>query len=149
MRLFIVVVFATVLMAIPASAGAAPRPAGSCENVEGTFLGQAVPTATGFDVYVVETTGPIAGNPVGTQLVWVTVEKVTPGGTVHFTGVHVFENTAFGDFTTRDSGVITPNGRVHNTLRVVEGGAGQLNVRGQVDLATGVVDVAYSGRLCN
>lgn len=135
-----------VLLALPAGVVAA-RPAG-CQQVSGTFLGQAVPTATGFDVFVVEATGELGGQPAGTHLVVVTVQHVTPGGTVHFTGVHTFETATLGTLVTSDKGSIAPNGRAHNTLTIVEGGSGSISVHGTADLATGLIDATYRGRVC-
>lgn len=136
------------LAALGGSASAAPRPAASCENVAGTSLGQAVPTDVGFDVYVIEITGPLSGHTPGTQLTTVTIEKVTPGGTIHFTGIHVFETTDFGPMTTSDKGQITPQGRGHNVLTIVEGASGSINVHAEVDFETGLIDLWYHGRVC-
>jgi hypothetical protein len=148
MRAFIVFLLVASIMVVPATALAAPRPSASCENVEGTFLGQAVPTAIGFDVFMIEATGPMAGHPVGEQLVTVTIQKLTPGGTIHFTGVHIFDVTDFGPMTTHDKGTIAPNGHVHNILTIVDGASGSINVHGSVDLAAGLVDIRYHGRVC-
>lgn len=148
MRLVVVSLVLASSLIIPATALAAPRPASACENVEGSFVGQAVPTATGFNVFVGELTGPLAGHPVGTQLVTVTIQKITPGGTIHFTGVHDFADTAFGPMTTSDEGTIAPNGQVHNTLTIVEGASGIVTAFGAVDLSTGHVDIRYNGRIC-
>jgi hypothetical protein len=150
MRAVVVLAFVVVMLCAPATALAGPRPSATCENVEGTFIGQAVPTEIGFDVYVVELTGPLAGHPIGEQLVTVTVQKMTPGGTIHFTGVHIFDITAYGPLTTHDKGTIAPNGQVHNILTIVEGAAtGTINVHGTVDLAIGLVDIHYFGRVCS
>lgn len=145
--IFVTFVLVVGIMVVPASAGAAPR-GGLCQQVEGTFLAQAVPTATGFDVYLIEATGPLAGQAPGTQLVWVTIEKILPGGTIQFTSIHVFETSGIGPFTTHDKGTIAPNGTVHNTLTIAEGGSGVIEGHGHVDLATGIVDVRYHGSVC-
>ena len=148
MRRFVTVMFAIGLMVIPATVAATPLPAASCENVAGTFLGQAVPTENGFDVYVIELTGPLAGHTPGTKLTTITIHRATPGGTIHFTGVHDFETTDFGPLVTHDVGTIAPNGQGHNTLTVVEGGAGFVSVQGTADLTTGLIDIRYHGRIC-
>lgn len=148
MRKLVMLLIGIGLLAAPATTAAAPLPASKCQNITGTFIGQAVPTAAGFDIYVVELTGPLGGTPVGEKLVEVTVQKVTPGGAIHFTGIHEFQSTAFGDLVTHDRGTIAPSGRVHNTLTVVEGGSGFISVHGTVDLAAGVVDVQGRGRIC-
>jgi hypothetical protein len=150
MRAVVMLAFVVAMLCSPATALADPRPSATCENVEGTFIGQAVPTAIGFDVNVVEITGPFAGHPVGEQLVTVTIQKTTPGGTIHFTGVHIFDVTAYGPLTTHDKGTIAPNGQVHNILTIVEGAAtGTINVLGTADLAIGRVDIRYFGRVCS
>jgi hypothetical protein len=145
----LVVLLITGLMLVPAAALAASG-SSNCAIVSGTFIGQAYPSETvfGFDVYNVELTGPLAGHPVGKQLVWATIQKITPGGTVHTTGTHIFDDTAFGPLTTLDKATITPSGRVHNTMTVVEGGSGTVTVYGTLNLETGVADVVYRGRVC-
>jgi hypothetical protein len=148
MRRFVMVLLGIGLLLTPLTAVAAPLPAASCENIEGTFIGQAVPTDIGFDVYVVELTGPLGGHTPGTKLVTVTIQKVTPGGMIQFSGIHDFETTDFGPMVTHDSGGIAPNGRAHNTLKVVEGGTGFVSVQGNVDLDTGVISARYHGRVC-
>ncbi len=98
---------------------------------------------------MVDVTGPLAGNPVGEQLVTVTIEKVTPDGTIHFSGVHIFAATAFGSLTTHDKCTIVPNGHVHNIWTIVESAAiGTVDIQGSVDLEVGLVDVRYHGRVC-
>jgi hypothetical protein len=134
---------------VPASVAAEPRPAATCENIEGTFVGQANPTPAGFDVFIIELTGPLEGQAAGTQLVWVTIQKITPGGTIHFTGTHHFDTTALGAFSTSDTGTIAPNGNVHNTLNIVDGASGVITAEGVVDLTTGLVDLDYHGRVCS
>jgi hypothetical protein len=148
MRTFIVLAVVVGILVSPAVVAAAPAQA-ACAIVSGTFLGQAVPTETGFDVYNIEITGPLAGHPVGEQLVWVTIQKVTPDGVVHFTGIHIIADSAFGPMTTYDKGSIAPNGRVHNTVTIVEGASGTITVHGTVDLTQGIVDIAYRGRVCD
>ena len=148
MRKLVLLIIGIGLLVAPATTVAAPYPDSQCQNITGTFIGQAMPTAVGFDIYVVELTGPLGGTPVGEKLVEVTIQAASPGGTIHFTGVHEFESTAFGDLVTHDQGTITPSGRVHNTLTFVEGASGFMAVFGTVDLATGVVDVEGRGRIC-
>lgn len=136
------------LLLVPITATASPLPAASCENVAGTFLGQVVPTADGFDGYVIATTGPLAGNVPGSKLFTETVQKVTPGGTTFYTGNHAFETTDLGSFSTHDVGLITPLGRVNSTLTLVEGGSGLISAHGAVDLASGLLEIRYHGRVC-
>ena len=141
-------VFGLVLLLVPLTAAAGPLPAASCENVAGTFLGQVVPTVDGFDGYVIATTGPLAGNAPGSKLFSETVQNVTPGGTTFYTGNHAFETIELGSFSTYDTGLITPHGRVNSTLTIVEGGAGAISAHGAVDLATGLLEIRYHGRFC-
>ena len=148
MRRFVTVMFAIGLMVIPATVAATPLPAASCENVAGTFLGQAVPTEIGFDVYVLELTGPLAGHTPGNKLTTITIQRVTPGGTIHFIGMHDFETTDFGPLVTHDVGTIAPNGHGHDKLTVVEGGAGFAIFQGTADFSTGLLDLRYHGRIC-
>jgi hypothetical protein len=146
----LVVLLITGLMLVPAAALAAPG-SSNCASVSGTFIGQAYPSETvfGFDVFLVDATGPGAGHPAETQLAWTTIQKITPGGTVHTTGIHIFLDTErFGPMTTHDKGLIAPNGRFHNTLTVVEGGSGMITVHGTVDYGTGLVDSTYRGHVC-
>jgi hypothetical protein len=148
MRKAMLVMLSIGLLILPAAVVAAPLPAATCQNIAGTFQGQAVPTDYGFDVYNVELTGPLAGHPEGEKLVEVTIHKVTPGGTIHFTGIHIFDDTDFGRMVTHDQGSIAPNGRVRNTLVIVEGGSGFVNVYGIAELSTGAIDISYNGRVC-
>ncbi len=136
------------LMIVPATVSADPLPSASCKNITGTFLGQVVPTASGFDGYVIATTGPLAGNAPDSKLFSETVQKVTRGGTTFYTGNHAFETIALGAFSTHDTGLITPHGRVNSTLTIFEGGSGAISAHGAVDLATGLLEIRYHGRVC-
>lgn len=149
MRTVAVILFVASLIAIPAGAAAAPSASGSCQNIKGTYVGQAVPTAVGFDVYTVDATGPLTGHPVGTKLTTVVVESVTPGGTIHLTSVHEFADSAFGPMKTVDKGVITPSGKGQNHMTIVEGASGFIFVHGDVDFATGLITLWYHGHVCD
>lgn len=148
MRKLVLLLIGVGLLVAPATAAATPYPAATCTNIVGTFIGQAVPTAVGFDVYIVEHAGPLAGKPAGEKLVTVTVQKVTPGGAIHFTAVHEFQSTVFGELVTHDRGTIAPSGRLHSALTVVEGGSGFISVYGTADLSSGLIDVVGRGRIC-
>lgn len=148
MRKLVMLLIGVGLLAMPATAAATPYPAATCTNIVGTFVGQAVPTDVGFDTYVVESTGPLSGLAPGEKLVTATIQKITPGGTIHYTAIHVFESTVFGTVVTHDKGTITPSGQVSLMLTVVEGGSGFVSVHGTADMATGAVNVEGKGRIC-
>jgi hypothetical protein len=78
----------------------------------------------------------------------VTLEKITPGGTIHFAGVHDFTGSQFGDFQTSDRGVVAPSGRVNNDLRIVDGADGFIKSHGSIDLSTLTIHLWYHGRVC-
>ena len=137
-----------VIVLIPANAFAAPEHKANCTPVKGIFVGQAVPTDIGFDVYIVSLTGEIAGQPVGDKITTVTVKKVTPSGATLFTGSHHIQSATLGELVTADHGVILPNGHIKNLLKIVEGGSGLVNVSGTLDSNTGIAAVDYWGRVC-
>jgi hypothetical protein len=149
MRKIVLLLLMTGIIAIPAGVAAAPSASSGCQNIKGTFVVQAVPTAVGFDVYPVHITGPLVGHPIGTKLTTVVVEYVTPGGTIHLTSVHEFAGSAFGPMKTIDKGVITPSGKGQNHITIVEGASGFIFVHGDVDLATGLITLWYHGHVCD
>ncbi len=142
----LLVVLAIVL--IPANAFAAPKQSGTCSSIEGFFVGQAVPTAVGFDVYIVSLTGELSGQPAGDKITTVTVQRVTPGGTTLFTGSHHIVSATLGELVTADRGEILPNGRIQDLMKIVEGGSGNVMVSGTLDLSTGIAEVDYWGQVC-
>lgn len=137
-------------LTVPAAASPASSAANRCENVKGTFLGQAVPWAdgTGFDVLNMGLTGPLVGHPLGEQTNFVAITKVLPNGGIHFVGEHDFHTDAFGQMTTHDKGHITANGSGHNVMTLFGDHSGQIIIKGDVDLVTDVIDVTYHGRVC-
>ncbi len=133
---------------IPANTFAASQAARTCSPVEGTFVGQAVPTAIGFDVYIMSLTGELSGQPVGDKITTVAVQRTTPAGTVLMTGSHHIVSSTLGELVTADQGEILPNGHVEDLLKIIEGGSGVIKVSGTLNLATGIANVNYWGRVC-
>ena len=149
-RLTLAFVVAAVAL-VPAVAAAAPRSSANCENVSAVASGTAHPildadfNLLGFDI---AGTG-LGGSITGTN--W--VEEVTPGGVIHFSGILNFEDTVYGDFTTTDEGIVTPNGRLNTKLEVIAGGTGFISSHGTIVLDdpvtfTYVWEVQERGRLC-
>lgn len=138
----------TAMVAMPVAAGAAPGKSDRCENVRGTFLGQAVPNATGFDVYNLGLTVPLEGHPVGAQTNTLVITKALPNGGVHFEGQHYFYTDAFGWLSTNDKGHITAKGSGHNVMTLFGDHSGQIIIQADVDLSTGAIDATYHGRVC-
>jgi hypothetical protein len=135
-----------VMVMIPASAVAAPRPAASCENVKASVQGVLAPIVDadfnliGFSL----NTDSLGGTVVGQTY----IERITPGGTIHFSGVLEFANTDYGDFVTTDEGITTPNGRVNTTLSLIEGGTGFISSHGWVDFTSLEFEFRQHGRIC-
>jgi hypothetical protein len=73
---------------------------------------------------------------------------VSADGTLHLVGTHRFVGTSVGTLTTSDKGTTTADGRVHDTLTLVDGGTGSFRTHGTVDLATGALELRYHGRVC-
>jgi hypothetical protein len=150
----VTVLCSMLLMAALAAPAASARPGSSaairCENVSGTFLGQAVPWAdgTGFDVFNMGLTGPLEGHPIGAQTNYIEIVKALPNGGIHFEGAHDFYTDAFGQMETHDKGHITANGSGHNVMTLVGDHSGQIIIQADVDLATGAIDATYHGRVC-
>jgi hypothetical protein len=137
------------LALMPVIGIAAPGPTSSCENIAGTLQGFAIPVIennnlVGFEVVATNITGPLSGQ----MMADVVIEKMTPGGTIHFGGTHFFTGTQFGDFQTDDSGVVTPSGRVNTHLVITDGPSGFIKGHGAIDAATGEVDLRYHGQVC-
>jgi hypothetical protein len=135
------------LILLPASAAAEPRPAASCENIKATVQGVLEPifdddfNLVGFALNTESLGGTVTGETF--------IERITPGGTIHFSGILVFENTDYGDFVTTDDGTTAPNGRVNTTLRLIEGGSGFISSHGWVDFTTLEFEFRQHGRICN
>jgi len=128
----------------------ASRGGASCRNIAGTISGFSVPVfaggaLVGFDVIGTGATGPLGGGTIGAEL---TVAKVSEDGTIHFVGTHQFVGTSIGTLTTSDRGTTTTEGRIHDTLTLVDGGTGSFQTHGTVDLATGALELRYHGRVC-
>jgi hypothetical protein len=149
-RLMLVVVVAAFVL-VPATVAAAPRPAANCENINAVASGTAHPIVDadfnllGFDIAGTA----FGGTTTGTN--WVV--SITPGGVIHFSGILNFEDTIFGDFTTTDEGVVTPNGLLNTKLEVISGGTGFISSHGTIVLAdpetfTYVWEVQERGRIC-
>jgi hypothetical protein len=136
-------------MLIPALATASAKPDETCKNITGTVQASATPIIVaddivGFDVVATTVTGDLEGSMTAE----VSLERITPGGTIHFTGVHYFAGSQFGNFQTSDRGLMTPNGRVNNDLRIVDGASGFIKSHGTVDPSTLTFHVWYHGRVC-
>jgi hypothetical protein len=159
MRLRVLIVVVSAFIAMPTLAVAAPESSAQCENVSGTFLGQAVPwdDGAGFNVYNLGLTGPLEGHPVllddfsnagEAQTNILEIVKALPNGGFHFEGAHSFFTSSFGPMETHDKGHITAGGKGHNVMTLVGNHAGHIIIKADVDLATGSIDATYHGRVC-
>jgi hypothetical protein len=145
----VVLVLITGLMIFPATVAAAPRPAANCENISERVAGTSVldidftqdpPLLLSADIWSDEALG---GSVEGLQ----TVNKITPGGVLHFTGLNYYTGTDYGDFVATTKGQVTPNGQLIFTITVIEGGSGQFTAHGTF-AENGDWDVLYRGRIC-
>jgi hypothetical protein len=142
---------ATMGLGIIMLAAACDSDVSACETVQGTVTGQSVPilndagVPTGFRVEK----ATVAGAMSGTSSATFTIERADEDGTMHLTGSHTFWD---GDdaflFRTRDEGLTTADGRVENTMTIVEGATGSLTTTGSVNLQTGALVLDYTGEVC-
>ena len=137
---------ATVLL-MPAGAGASPRPAVSCQNVETYIEGFAIPAGEVWTAFATVITGDLGGDGASLTAT-LAVEKVTAGGTTWFVGSHTFVTAALGTFSTSDTIVVTPSGHFNSTYVITDGATGVIHSHGTIDLATGFISARYHGRVC-
>lgn len=143
MRAFVVFsVLAIVMLTMPLGVAAEPRSSSSCENVSGVVEAYSVPEGNGLRIISTTVTGELGGD--GSSV----TALVEPRGPRHFTGTHTFTSDMFGAFTTSDSIVVSASGRVNNTMTITDGASGMFHSHGTVDLATGLIEVRYHGRVC-
>jgi hypothetical protein len=147
--LMTLVLAAVFLALIPALVAASPRPAEACQNIGGTVELSATPIIVedelvGFDAVATTITGHLEGSMTAV----VEITSTSPGGVIHFGGVHFFSGSQFGDFQTIDRGLVAPSGRVNNDLTIVDGASGFIKAHGTVDLSTLTIHAWYHGRVC-
>jgi hypothetical protein len=121
----------------------------SCQNVAGTIVAQAVPIidpqhgVIGFS----ESGGTVTGDLAGSVDATLYISRVGDDGTLHFTGSHTFEAATGLTLTTSDQGAVSNEGRVHNSLNIMDGGSGMLQTHGTAN-AELLVELRYHGRVC-
>jgi hypothetical protein len=141
---------------VPATAIASATPLGQCTRIDERVTGTADLT---FDAAGTLLTAYIDGDNVlgenGNVEGLQTINKITPGGVLHFTGYNIYTDTAYGDFEATTSGHVTPGGKLIFSIEVVDGGPGRFSASGTFaveadDLGDpfGVWDVVYKGRIC-
>jgi hypothetical protein len=146
MRIRILIVVLAAIVAMPAVAVAAPKSSANCENVATSQAG--VPSEL-----IIEN-GELVGNNIefplfgGTVFVTNTVNKTTPGGTLHFTGVLDFVETEYGTFGATSKGVVAPNGKLNITVTIEDGDATGFFTTHGVFYPDGSFDADWKGRIC-
>jgi len=143
-RIFIVVLAA--FIAMPALAVAAPLPAANCGNVAASQSG--VPSEL-----IIEN-DELVGNEIefplfgGTVFVTNTINKATPGGTLHFTGELDFVATDYGTFGATSKGVVAPNGKLHIRVTIEDDDVAGFFTTHGVFYPDGSFDLDWKGRIC-
>jgi hypothetical protein len=140
----IVVGFLSDLLLILFSATASTRSSSSRENIKVEAQRFAVPDDTGLGVFAATATGDLAGSSISGHL---TVANSTAGGITMFAGSHTFVTLAFGVFTTSDTVISTPAGRLNAVFEITDGASGVIHAHGTVDSA-GNISRTYHGRVC-
>lgn len=138
------------LLAVGAAAVGAQADAPVCAAVSGTIWAASLPrfdgdALVGFDVVVTDATGPLAGGEVTASL---DVTRFMADGSMEFAGRHRFAGTDAGTFVTADHGITTVGGGVADALTIVGGAGGFLVTMGNIDLATGELELTYHGMVC-
>ena len=123
----------------------------ACADVEGTVEGLSAPVfdaegqLTGFQVVKAS----VVGDLPGTSSADFAIRAVDDDGTLHLAGSHTFwDGRDALRFRTEDEGRTTADGRVENHMTLVEGATGRLTTTGTVDVQTGALVLAYTGRVC-
>jgi hypothetical protein len=143
---------------VPATAIASATPLGQCTKIDERVFGtadldfDADGTLLSAYIYGENVLGE-NGNVEGLQ----TVNKITPGGVLHFTGLNFYTDTDYGDFVATTSGIVTPGGKLIFSIEVVDGGPGRFSANGtfavefdaEEEELVGVWDVVYKGRICS
>ena len=151
-RLILVLAIACAAI-VPATAIAAPNPLGQCTKIDERIFGTADlafhPDWTLKSAYVYgENVLGENGKLEGLQ----TVNKITPGGVLHFTGRNYYTDTDYGDFEAETKGHVTPGGQLIFSIQVIEGGPGHFSAKGTfvvMEDLSGAWDVVYKGRICS
>jgi hypothetical protein len=131
---------------IPMTVAAAPKSGLQCTKIAEHLSGPSVVELDeNFNILSADISGAAFGGTVNGLN---EVNKSTPGGVLHFTGLNVYTDTDFGTFSATTKGQVTPNFQLHVAITIVEGATGKFTTHGSFDPLTGNWELFYQGQIC-